>query len=82
MSTKGPWKLGKKTFATTKERDDWLCKIASHGGLEMWCVFVDNDRDESLFVAITGNGPTSEANARFIFEAKNNPTTPNGGRHG
>ncbi len=35
---------------------------------ELWGVFV-NREDESLFVCHTGNGPTSEAHARFIAGA-------------
>lgn len=33
---------------------------------ELWAVHVPKGVDESLFVCLTGNGPTSEAHARFI----------------
>lgn len=42
-------------------------------GDTVWCTWIpdpDPKSDETLFVGVTGNGPTSEANARFLAHAR------------
>ncbi len=51
-----------------------------HGAGPIWCVCVPVDdgspiEQEALYTAITGNGPTSEANAKFYSVARENTLT-------
>lgn len=53
-------------------RDDdaaeWFAEKLSHGKGDIFCVYL-GDAAEGVVTAITGNGPTSEANAKFYKHA-------------
>lgn len=69
-STPGDLKWGMESFESL---DALLAKVretfARAESLELHSVF-RSDSDMSVFVALTGNGPTSSANARFIAGAR------------
>lgn len=70
-ATPGPWLWGRHTFKTKDEAKEWISEtFEQREGLELWMSFVpDPERpSESLFTAITGNGPHSEANAAFVAQ--------------
>lgn len=70
-ATPGPWLWGRHTFKTKDEAKEWISEtFEQREGLELWMSFVpDPERPgESLFTAITGNGPHSEANAAFVAQ--------------
>lgn len=57
-------------FGQTEVHDEeWKAILGRGDGDEVWCTWVP-DGDTSLFAAVTGNGPTSEANARFFAHAR------------
>jgi hypothetical protein len=76
-ATPGPWEFGRPAVAT--EAEAVACFLhAYRGGPEgsFWVNWVVDStpvrpEDNSLYVAVTGNGPTSEANARFNSAARN-----------
>ena len=43
--------------------------LTSHGDGPVWCAWTGPEEDER-YAALTGNGPTSEANARFFACAR------------
>jgi hypothetical protein len=47
---------------------DWMMECLSHGHGKVFCVAEDGG--EARIMAVTGNGPTSEANARFVSVAR------------
>lgn len=75
MHTPGPWKWAYgglnngKELETREEYLEWCGEIwdkTTERGKHMNCVY---DESESLIVAITGNGPTGEENAKLISKA-------------
>ena len=74
-ATRGPWVHGISPEGfTTDELLEYLRKIVVKGdGEQLHMVMVKNkqdDYDDAAITAITGNGPTSEANAVFALEAR------------
>jgi hypothetical protein len=72
-ATAGPWTPGHNP--PDREPIAYIAEAYSYGPpgtMHLVCVpFEDKPMDEeALFTAITGNGPTSEANARFIALAR------------
>jgi len=63
-ATPGPWRAGGRKFKTVAEIVAVLEDMVRSGGLELYFVVLEEDR--STAVAVTGNGPTSDANARYI----------------
>lgn len=61
-SSAGPLNWGE----TSKESIE---KLAPEEGAELWTTWA-GEPDDSLIVAVTGNGPTSRANARFFSVAR------------
>jgi len=72
--TPGPWILGHSNTQSLPAAIDWMTKIILHSSNpDLWCtgVYETDDPDaEFLFTAVTGNGPTSCANADFIANAR------------
>lgn len=71
-ATPGPWGVCfDDTQPTVEALAAELGKSLAHGGLKLWGVVVPSpgEATEWKYPAITGNGPTSEANARFIAAA-------------
>jgi hypothetical protein len=67
-ATQAPVELGiSPEFIDTPEKLAEMCRLMFARGKEMrvWQAYT-GDVDDALVVAMTGNGPTSEANARFI----------------
>ena len=76
-ATKRPWWHGQHQEETVDELSQWIGEMpAKHDGLTLWMVGAgvfgeDRNEDEIRIPAITGNGPTSEANMDFIISAVN-----------
>lgn len=69
-SSDGDLKWGAETFATMDEANAKLAEcLARSSSLKVHSVFRE-DPDMAAFAAITGNGPTSAANARFFAGAR------------
>lgn len=67
--TPGPWLVGRWAADSVEQLVAWFrVSIEKGDGHQPWQVNVGPD-DDVLFIAITGNGPTSEANARLIAAA-------------
>ena len=73
-ATPAPWILGHADTQSLSAAIDWMTKIILHSSNpDLWCtgVYETDDPDaEFLFTAVTGNGPTSCANADFIANAR------------
>lgn len=79
-ASQADWQIGHTDTKTHEEAITFLTEtIAKRDSSDLWLVFFGGDRryegdqeyaDESLTVAITGNGPTSEANAAYLAACK------------
>ena len=78
--TPGPWAVAvyrkdPKISPTVEEIKEWLCETVDntikHGGSveNFYGVFSSLDPEDTVYMAIVGNGPTSEANSHLISMA-------------
>lgn len=70
-ATKGPWRAAIAPHPDNKETPGEYLARALVGGT-LWVIWAENDTDDGfdyILPAVTGDGPTSEANARFIEAA-------------
>lgn len=52
---------------TLEDAVAWMTEVLSHSDApDLWGVFCGNPDDRPAIPAMTGNGPTSEANARYL----------------
>lgn len=69
-------RLGISPEGTTEQLSQYLADICAKtegGGRALWLVYglgESEDYDDARIAAVTGNGPTSEANARFFARAR------------
>ena len=75
----GPWILGHSNTEVFTDAIDWMTNIIIKStDPDLWCTGLyrgddpggDDPETEFLFTAVTGNGPTSAANADFIAHAR------------
>lgn len=65
-ATQDEWLFGHSGTTTLEEACAWMSEIISHcDSPDIWGVFC-GDPDKPAIPATTGNGPTSEANARYL----------------
>lgn len=65
-ATPGPWVPRKEEYDSHAEMSEALAKTISHGGHVLHYI----GHQDPIFPAMTGNGPTSKANAEFIAIAR------------
>lgn len=65
-ATRGDVRFGAETASVVAER---VAEITRSEAADAWSVWVQRD-DECLYTAITGNGPTSAANAELYAQAR------------
>ena|ERR1051325_4071015 len=68
-ATQEPWALGHSGTQTHEEAIAYITEVLTKSdATDLWMVFVGNPTIEgdTKIVAYTGNGPTSEANARYL----------------
>lgn len=73
-ATPGPWRVAH--VPDDRDPAEYLAELLSYGSGRCWGLAVPIDdatdiNDEAKFPSITGNGPTSEQNARLIAAAVN-----------
>lgn len=65
----GPWQLGRHDSETIEEAVEYVAEIVRKGSHpDIWLAFIGDHTTEgaSRVVALTGNGPTSQANADYL----------------
>lgn len=68
-ATGGPYVVACDEFKLYEEMTSEVGIALSRGGLNLWYLRAP-DEEMPVFPALTGNGPTSEANARFFAAAR------------
>lgn len=81
-ATPPPWDWAGRSFETVEEVKDWLCKMVDYNAENLFLHGVGHmvngshmpetvdDVWKFVMPAITGNGPTAEANAKFLSVAR------------
>lgn len=70
-ATQDEWKWGHTGTDTLEAAVAWMAEtISKRDSPDLWMVFCGDPDNEPITPAYTGNGPTSEANARYLCAAQ------------
>jgi hypothetical protein len=66
-ATQDEWKLGHTGTETLEAAATWMTEtLSKRDSADVWLVFCGDPDGENITPAVTGNGPTSEANAVYL----------------
>ena len=70
-ATQDEWKWGHTGTETLEAACAWMTEtIGKRDNPDLWMAFCGDPDGETITTAFTGNGPTSEANARYLVAAQ------------